>query len=274
MSAEPIAGGFAAAGRFHSWAASHRGRRSHNEDSWLNRPEIGLWAVADGAGGHQAGDVASRTACETLAAIPAGLGASELLAEVRRRIAEAHESLQLQAMRLGPEAMLVTTIVVLLARHDHYACLWAGDSRAYLLRHGSLRQLTHDHSLVQELLDRGEITAAEARHHPDANMITRALGGDEETVELDKVSDRLRPGDRFLLCSDGLHKALSEPELTGLLAGSDGATAERLVAAALERGADDNVTAVKIDALQDGQIGEPPATAQSDRHGNELTLPS
>ncbi len=248
ISAEPIIGGFATAGRFRSWAASHRGQRSHNEDSYVNRPDLGLWAVADGAGGHQAGDVASRTLCEALTAVPSGLGAAELLAEVRRRIAEAHEALQLQAMRLGPEAMLVTTIVVLLARHDHYACLWAGDSRAYLLRRGNWRQLTHDHSLVQELLDRGEITAAEARHHPDANIITRALGGDAETVELDKISDRLRPGDRFLLCSDGLYKAVPEPELIGLLAAEDGATAEHLVAAALDRQADDNVTAVVVEA--------------------------
>ncbi|HEY3912433.1 MAG TPA: protein phosphatase 2C domain-containing protein [Stellaceae bacterium] len=267
MSAEPILGGFTAAGGFRSWAASHRGRRSHNEDSYVNRPDLGLWAVADGAGGHQAGDVASRTVTDALAALPRGLGAAELLAEARLRIAEAHEALQLQAMRLGPEALMITTLVVLLARHDHFACLWAGDSRAYLLRQGRLRQLTHDHSLVQELLDRGEITAAEARHHPDANIITRALGGDEETIELDKVSDRLRRGDRFLLCSDGLYKTVPEGDLVGLLA-DDSLSAERLVAAALERQADDNVTAMIIEAdAEEANAGPPPPHREGDRMG-------
>jgi serine/threonine protein phosphatase Stp1 len=248
--APPIAGEFAAAGRFRSWAASHQGPRRHNEDSYVNRPDLGLWAVADGAGGHQAGDIAARTVTDALAAMPSGLGAAELLAEVRLRIADAHEMLQLQARRLGPEAMLVTTIVVLLARHDHFACLWAGDSRAYLLRGGNLRRLTRDHSLVQELLDSGEITPAEARHHPNANIITRAVGG-EEAPELDKVTDRLVAGDRFLLCSDGLFKALQEDELARRVAAEDGPMAERLVAAALEAPADDNVTAVTIE-LQDG----------------------
>ncbi|MGH7113349.1 MAG: PP2C family protein-serine/threonine phosphatase, partial [Stellaceae bacterium] len=236
-------------GRFRSSAASHRGLRRHNEDSYVNRPDLGLWAVADGAGGHQAGDIASRTVSDALAAVPSGLGGAELLAEVRLRIADAHQLLQLQAMRLGPQAMLVTTVVVLLARHHHYACLWAGDSRAYLLRRGRLRQLTHDHSLVQEMLDCGEITPAEAENHPDANIITRAIGGGEETVELEKVCDRLRAGDRFLLCSDGLFKTVPERELTGLLAAGASPVAQRLVAAALDRRADDNVTAVAIETV-------------------------
>ena len=184
--------------RFHSSAATHAGAvRSHNEDSYVDRPDLGLWAVADGAGGHQAGDVASRIITDALKAVPLGLSATALLAEVRHRLAYSHNILLAEAARRGRHAKLVSTIVVLLARDDYYACLWAGNSRAYLLRGGRFRQLTRDHSLVQELFDAGAIGAAEALHHPSANIITHAIGADE--LELDKVTDRLLPGDRFLV---------------------------------------------------------------------------
>jgi protein phosphatase/serine/threonine-protein phosphatase Stp1 len=144
--------------------------------------------------------------------------------------------------------MLATTVVVLLARTDHYACLWAGDSRAYLLRRGRLIQITHDHSLVQELVDAGTISAEDALHHPRANIITRAVGAVGEPLDLDKISDRLQPGDRFLLCSDGLSKIVPQGDLADLLARTE-TPAEHLVSAALERRADDNVTAVAIEVL-------------------------
>jgi serine/threonine protein phosphatase PrpC len=133
-------------------------------------------------------------------------------------------------------------------RGDHYACLWAGDSRAYLLRRGRLIQVTHDHSLVQELVDAGTISAEDALHHPRANIITRAIGADSEPLDLDKVSDRLQPGDRFLLCSDGLSKTVPQGDLADLLARAE-TPAEHLVSAALTRHVDDNVTAVAIEVL-------------------------
>jgi protein phosphatase/serine/threonine-protein phosphatase Stp1 len=236
--------------RFRSSAATHPGAiRARNEDNYVSRPDLGLWAVADGAGGHDVGDVASCIVTDALNAIPTGFGAAELLAEVRRRIARAHDALWMEAARRGPYAMLVSTIVVLLAREDYYACLWAGDSRAYLLRDGRFRQLTRDHSLVQELFDHGAISAAEFDHHPAANVITRAVGAEE--LELDKVTDRLHPGDRFLLCSDGLFKTLPESELVETLAADEGASAERLLFTALEHQADDNVTAVTIEVPAD-----------------------
>jgi serine/threonine-protein phosphatase Stp1 len=146
--------------------------------------------------------------------------------------------------------MLVSTIVVLLVRNGHYACLWAGDSRAYLLRGWRLRQLTRDHSLVQELFDAGSISAAEAEHHPAANVITRAVGA--EGLEVEKVTDRLYRGDRFLLCSDGVFKSLPEHILAEVLATDHDDTAERLLAAALDRQAGDNITAVTVEVLGDG----------------------
>jgi protein phosphatase/serine/threonine-protein phosphatase Stp1 len=252
MTAAPIETSFEEAGRFRSSAATHMSAaRRRNEDSIVNRPDLGLWAVADGAGGHEAGDVASRIVADALGAIPAGLGAAALLAEVRLRLSDAHRLMQLEAITRGSETSLVSTIVVLLAREDYYACLWAGDSRAYLMRGREWRQLTQDHSLVQELLDRGAISPAEAAHHPQRNVITRALGGADEAAELDKVTDRLRPGDRFLLCSDGLFKTVAEADLAALMAEDGDAVAERLVAAALEREADDNVTAVTVEVLEE-----------------------
>ncbi len=233
--------------RFLSWATTHAGKvRRHNEDALLNRPDLGLWAVADGAGGHARGDVASRMVIEALDTIPPSLGAAEMLAEVRQRIAATHTALQ--AMIDG-EDVSATTIVVLIARDGHFACLWAGDSRAYLLRGNELLQLTHDHSVVQELIDASLISPKEAKGHPNANIITRAVGADGE-LELDKVTDRLQPRDRFLLCSDGLCKELPAVELAELLAAQPPPSpTERLVQATLLHPARDNITAVAIEVL-------------------------
>ena len=236
--------------KLRSWAMTHPGmKRSHNEDAFVNRPDLGLWAVADGAGGHAAGEVASSMIAEALEAIPPGLSASELLAEVRLRIRSTHNALRVEAARRGANVIVASTVVIMLARNDHFACLWAGDSRAYLLRTGELRQITRDHSLVQELVDSGVIRADEAEGHPRANVITRAVGADlDAEFDLDKVSDRLLPGDRFLLCSDGLCKTLQAEELASILGTDAGVPPpQALVAAALTMNASDNVTAVTVE---------------------------
>jgi serine/threonine protein phosphatase Stp1 len=164
-------------------------------------------------------------------------------------MAATHAALRERAARQG-HGMIASTVVVLIARHGHFACLWAGDSRAYLLRDGALARVTRDHSLVQELVDSGQITDAEAENHPRANVITRAVGSEADMVELDKVTDRLVDGDRFLLCSDGLSKELSDAEMLEILRVYDAEpAAERLVAAALVRNARDNVTAVVLEVF-------------------------
>lgn len=253
MHRPPITAEAAHAGRFRSCAATHVGTvRARNEDRFVNRPDLGVWAVADGAGGHQAGDVAAQMVADALEAVPKGLAAAELIAEVRLRLAAAHEAIRAEAARRGAGAILATTVVALLAYRDHYAVLWAGDSRAYRLRDSTLEQVTHDHSLVQELVDAGAITAEAALLHPRANVITRAVGGDAATLTLDKASDRLRPGDRFLLCSDGVSKAVPEEDIPMLLAGDSAGAAERMIAAALNRHCDDNVTAVTIEMMPVG----------------------
>lgn len=236
-------------GRFRSSACTHVGAvRSHNEDRFVNRPDLGIWAVADGAGGHQAGDVAAAKIAELLESMPSNLDAQQVLAEVRQRLAEAHRSLQQEAARRGSGAVVASTVVALLARDGHFACLWAGDSRAYLLRDGELAQVTRDHSLVQELVDAGMITEEQALTHPQGNVITRAIGSDSETLDLDKVTGQVLPGDRFLLCSDGLSKTLPASEIAAILRDSRGMPVpERLIEVALAHRVGDNVTAVTID---------------------------
>jgi len=233
-------------GQWRSWALTDVGTvRTSNEDSFLARPEIGLWMVADGAGGHEHGEVASRMLAGALAAA-SGVAGSDLIAEIRASVARTHQELRARADtetdRCGHAITIASTIVVFLASGAHYACLWAGDSRIYRLRDGELTQLTRDHSLVQALVDQGAISPAEAERHPHANVITRAIGADGPDPELDKVTDRAEPGDRFLLCSDGLNKALDERLIARLAATDD--PARHLIDAALEYGVRDNVTAV------------------------------
>ncbi len=265
---------------FRVWAETHSGAvRDHNEDAWLSRPELGMWAVADGAGGHASGEVASGMLATMLSEVPGDLPPQQLIAELRARVAVVHAALKREAARRGEDAIIASTIVILLVRGAHFACLWAGDSRAYLLRQGVLQQITHDHSLVQELVDAGVITPEQAETHPQANVITRAVGGGggglDDALELDKVSGELAPGDRFLLCSDGLSKTLDDATLTAALAyeGESGAAAE-LIATALEHETRDNVTAIVIDILPDAEPGLTAVhDALDDGPDPEATLP-
>jgi len=232
-----------------SWAATDTGpQRSHNEDAFLDRPDLGVWVVADGVGGHDSGEVASGMIVEALGAIPPGLNAAEALNEIRTRVDAAHRALLTEAAARGPEVIIASTVVILCVRETHYACLWAGDSRAYLFSDGSLAQITRDHSLVQELVDAGEISPHDAENHPHANIVTRALGVDEGEFVLDKVTGQLRPDERILLCSDGLTKTVPDAAIAAVLAERGDDPARGLVAAALGRAASDNVTAVVIEA--------------------------
>lgn len=238
---------------YRSRAVTHPGAvRAHNEDAFVDRPDLGLWAVADGAGGHQSGEVASAAVAEALGGIPPGLPAAEVLQEVRIRLEATHQDLLARSGQRGPGVLMATTVVVLLAQQGHFACLWAGDSRAYLLRDGVLTQVSRDHSLVEDLLESGAITPEQAARHPQANVITRAVGADAEMLDLDKRSGPLRPGDRFLLCSDGLCKTLDDARIAELLGGDTEDGADRLIEAALLARATDNVTAVTVQVLPAG----------------------
>jgi hypothetical protein len=141
-------------------------KRRLNEDCFLNRPEVGLWAVADGVGGASAGEVASAAVCDALATIQPGLSGDQMLAEVRERLQTVHHDLMVRAAG----GTIASTVVVLIVAGPYFACLWAGDSRVYLLHDGLLRRLTRDHSLVQAMVDDGHLTEAEAENHPRSGI--------------------------------------------------------------------------------------------------------
>jgi protein phosphatase/serine/threonine-protein phosphatase Stp1 len=191
-----------------------------------------------------------------------------MLQEVRARLESAHEHLRTAASNRGSNVIMASTAVVVLARDDYFACLWVGDSPAYLLRGNTLTKITRDHSLVQDLVDGGIITEKEAIDHPKANIITRAVGADSDALDLDKRTGRLVLGDRILLCSDGLSKTLSNEQLAKLLSGNGDGSAERLVNAALKAQAIDNVTAVTIDF----ESGDGSTTLEAG--GNSVTEPA
>lgn len=233
---------------FQSSARSHVGCvRKLNEDAWLDGSEDGLWAVADGMGGHAAGDVASQTVVEALGRVSDFSSAFAFRRGVRNALFWANAHLQ----RLAARDMLDTvgsTVVVLIAHGGHYACTWAGDSRAYLLRSGALTRITTDHSLAQEMVSTGRLSEAEARGIPNANVITRAVGA-RRTLELDGVFGSIQDGDRFLLCSDGLFNVLADADIADIMSsGCSDEACQRLIQQALNAGAPDNVTCLVIDA--------------------------
>jgi type VI secretion system protein ImpM len=225
--------------RFRSAAASDPGCvREINQDSFIERPDAGLWGVADGLGGHSNGEVASRMVCDALADVRVGASVDEMIDLVRQRVGDVNDQLIRAATREVQPVSSGSTVVTLLVRGSSCAVLWAGDSRAYRLRNGGLEQLTRDHSLAA--LEGSDV---------DTHAITRAVGG-EETLELDVVRDRVHPGDRFLLCSDGLSRTVPEARLANLLGHEDiGQAVAELIKETLAAGAPDNVTALVVEAI-------------------------
>ena len=218
--------------------------RRQNEDNYLAATRLGLWAVADGMGGHEAGDIASRVVVEELAAIAVPATASELLASCERHIVSANSRLK----KLGDErgALIGTTVAVLLIFDGHYAAVWSGDSRIYRVRQHRIEQISVDHTEVQELVSAGKLTAEEARVWPRRNVITRAIGVSDDP-ELEIKGGALEPGDIFVICSDGLTVHVEDQEILALASEHRPQQAcDLLVALTLERGAIDNVTVVAM----------------------------
>lgn len=223
---------------------TNRGRvRERNEDSILTDPSGTLWAVADGMGGYGNGDVASDIVIDCLASIPDGADPGPALVA---RLKEANDIVVDRQRAPGMERMGSTVVAVLIS-HAVAHVAWAGDSRAYLLRGGRLRMITRDHSVVQQLIDLGELTAEEAESHPESHLVTRAVGGGPE-LEVDLVSIPLAVGDRLLLCSDGLTRCVYEQTVEALLrdAESPEAACQALLREALDNGAPDNVSAIAL----------------------------
>lgn len=227
------------------WAsATHTGLvRSNNEDALYpaasgDDEDQSLFIVADGMGGHVAGEVASRIAVETAADIPDTPG---------RRIIGANHALLLEVAENPELAGMGTTMTLLEVKDSTARVAHVGDSRAYLLRDGVLRQLTVDHTVAAEYVAAGQISPEEAQNHPQRNMITRALGLTQDLM-VDELEEPLESGDRFLLCSDGVNSMLTDQEITDQLAAE---TAEEaawgLIEAANAAGGHDNITAVVVD---------------------------
>lgn len=220
--------------------------RKVNEDAILVRPDIGLWAVSDGMGGHAAGDFASQAITELLDRLPVDLDPSETMLQAREALHDAHRLIGIEARRRG-SGSIGATVVVLLLSEEHFMCFWVGDSRLYRLRGGDLEMISTDHSFVGELVEQGFITWAEAEKHPQANQITRAVGVGE-TLEIDKRRGDIRPGDRFLLCSDGLTKYAGFDMLRRYLTDRPiEVLADELISVALEGGAIDNTSVIVVE---------------------------
>ncbi len=239
----------------HSWGITDKGVvRSQNQDFYYLRPagdDLLTAIVCDGMGGAKAGNVASTLAVETAAACLEGLSADELRhmpGESLTRAAElANEAVCTKAVQDQNCWGMGTTMVAVIAAEEQLTILNIGDSRAYLISEEGIRKVTRDHSVVEDLVRRGELTPLEARNHPKKNLITRALGA-EPTARADIYQLQWKPGDFLLLCSDGLSNTLTDQELLYevLYGGTPESCCQRMLEVAISKGAPDNVTAVLI----------------------------
>jgi len=235
----------------HSVGRSDTGRkRRHNEDSYVHQPP--LFAVADGMGGALAGELASRLATEAIEAREGDSGGIELVTSL---VQAANRSVYERSRADSSVSGMGTTMTLALLEGGTVTIGHVGDSRAYLVRDGELRQVTNDHSLVAELMRSGKLTAEEAEHHPQRSVITRALGTDPD-VDVDTYTVDVQPGDMFLLCSDGLTSMVGNDTILEIVERHrddlDAAT-RALIAMANQGGGEDNITVVAFDIAPEGE---------------------
>jgi serine/threonine protein phosphatase PrpC len=234
--------------KWESRARTDKGNvRKHNEDAFLELSGRGVWVVADGMGGHRSGDVASQLVVDLVENIDETDRPSKLLDMVEDALIAANRDLFAKSLDGDVTTVVGSTVAALIVVGEYTITAWAGDSRVYRLREGVLEQISRDHSEVEELIEQGVLTRASAEDHPAANVITRAVGG-AERLYLDMELLALKDRDRFLLCSDGLYKELTEQEIAFHLGnGSCAHACERLMEIALARECSDNVTALVVD---------------------------
>ncbi len=219
-------------------------RRKVNEDSLLVRTERGLWAVADGMGGHDAGDVASSRVTESLLELPEVDDLDQLVETAVAALKKVNQDLIALAGAKETEKSIGSTVVGLAIANGQFRCFWAGDSRGYRVRDRQIVQLTRDHSLVQDLVDSGMLQPDEAVDHPNSNIITRAVGVAQE-LRVDTVSGDVQRGDQFLLATDGVTRLIDDAELALELSANPPAHAARkLIETVLARGAPDNASLI------------------------------
>ncbi|CAN5226309.1 protein phosphatase 2C domain-containing protein [soil metagenome] len=249
-----------------SAAVSHVGKiRANNQDSgYAGRY---LFVVADGMGGHAGGDVASAIAVKRIAETDRQYASpNDAEFALRSALLAANSLLAETVFEHGELTGMGTTVSGLLRVDDHIAIAHIGDSRIYLFRNGVLEQITADHTFVQRLVDSGRITAEEAAVHPRRSVLMRVLGDVDASPEIDTTVMKTQPGDRWLICSDGLSSFVSEEKIQAVLGAIPTAqdAAERLIKESLDQGAPDNVTVVLVDVDETGDSAhEPPVTVGS-----------
>ncbi|MEM6986712.1 MAG: protein phosphatase 2C domain-containing protein [Pseudomonadota bacterium] len=228
--------------RWTSASVSHTGYvRQVNEDAFLDHREQGLWAVADGMGGHWGGSLASQTVIDNLVDFVRADDLAENVASLEQRLHHAHRQC---TERAGPKRSMGSTAAMVFAHDPFCFFLWVGDSRVYRIRDGEIDRISRDHSVVEQLVRDGKITEMEARHHPSGNVITRAVGV-STTLDVEVEFATTRPGDTFLICSDGLYRHVDDDEMARALADGDLDHAlSGLLRLALTRGGTDNITMV------------------------------
>ena len=221
-------------------------KRKINEDNMLSRSDIGLWVVADGMGGHAAGDVASQEVVNAMMQLKESADLADFVDAVEDKLLAVNYQLRKHGQESLGGRTLGTTVVSLFLLDTMGACIWAGDSRAYLYRDGELSRISHDHSAVQEMIDAGVITHEQAAFHPHRNVITRAVGGPENLYPEVRVFT-VKPNDWYILCSDGFYNELSEELIAeNLIHATPGEAVRILMEKSLATGALDNVTLIVI----------------------------
>jgi len=224
--------------------------RTENEDAILAQPEIGLWVVADGMGGHEAGNVASQMIVDSLFEMDKPDHIKDYISEIENRILDVNQRLLEYSEIMLDGRMIGSTFVGFVIYGQVGICMWMGDSRLYVYRGNELRQLSRDHSHVSELLEAGAITEKEAENHPEANVITRAVGTSEEIyMDLDVFNVQL--GDVFLLCSDGLYNSVDNKTIESQVRAKEPEDiVTGLINMALTNGAADNVSVIAIKGIR------------------------
>lgn len=220
-------------------------KRKINEDALLDRPELGLWVVADGMGGHAAGDVASNAVIHPLQQIERDATLPDFVDAVETAFMTVNQQLRDYARDQLGGRTVGSTVVSLILSQRAGVCLWAGDSRLYRLRGGQLTRLSRDHSAVQEMVEAGVITQAEADRHPKSNVITRAVGG-AETLYVDSAVFSPEAGDTYLLCSDGLYNEVAQDSIRRKLVLPAEEAIRKLIDEALDNGGRDNISLVIV----------------------------
>ncbi len=229
-----------------SWR-THMGLvRSINEDRLLVNAEQGIFAVSDGMGGHMRGDIAAQMVVDALAEVSASADHRQTSEAVRQAIGKANTDICKQALAEGVDATMGATVSALVVSGNRYSCLWAGDSRIYLLRNNKLSRLTNDHSVTQDLIDRKLIKESQRNSHPQACVITRAIGV-SSALDIAMTSGDALPDDRFLICSDGICGTLDDNEICQIMVGSiEERAADDLVDAVINLGAKDNLSFILV----------------------------